>query len=293
MKLCLFITGTTGSGKSTLVEKLGMMGWVTVHTGDMFRKFNAEKSVSAGESVIAPASFDSHVYNAIRSALQQASASLPALVAVECCPRSEKQIDWIREAVADGWVVQIVCLDADVGVRENRVVSRSCATLDPKRLQRDVDKLREEGSTFTESLFNSFEPDLVSPVLLDTSNWQYTNNQVVSLGSMIQIALNFYRRKQSGLHWAQQSSSAMVRRCQEELSEHHQASGKAHRLEELIDALWFLLLACNAEGASAEDICRMFVEKASVNNLRESRQIKPHVTSAVRGEGETPCQSMS
>ena len=37
MKLLLLVTGTTGSGKTTLVKHLGRKGFTTFHTGEFIK----------------------------------------------------------------------------------------------------------------------------------------------------------------------------------------------------------------------------------------------------------------
>jgi len=287
LKLCMFITGTTGSGKTTLVRALGARGFRTVHTGEMFRAEHG--TIKEGESAIAPQSYDAKVKGYILDTIKSITGPV-GLVAIECFPRSVEQVEWLTDMKEVlGWDVVVVVLDADCEIRYNRVASRDAFS--PDRMKHDRNKMVEEGDMFQQELTNTlvygakYNKLLVIPC--DTSKWDYSivqdTAQSCDIRILINCAMNYWYKKtmsNAGQMRTAPNPASMVEKAMFELEEWNVDA----RPEELIDALWFVFMAMVGCGWSAETIFNQFMFKYRINEERMEKGIKPHETILEGGE---------
>ena len=273
MKLCLFVTGSTGSGKTTLVRNLGLRGWTTLHTGDLYRQHNPV--IPDGESKIAPESFDDKVYDYIHSILTRPQKGI-SLYAIEAVPRNAAQVEWISDfAMNEGVLCPILCLYAKPDIRRTRVNSRDMGNLDRHKLS--MERLDEEGDVdFWSPIDIAIDEYGLSYSALDTSDNEYPPEySPTSLMEMVNIANNFYNEVVD--YGKELDGEKMMARAIEELYEAAEFDDPGKRMEELVDALWFLLLACRSTGElSVESITAAFRHKAAVNQHRLQTGNKPH-----------------
>ena len=276
MKYCLFITGTTGSGKSTLLKRLAAMGWHTLSTGAVFRDMKVE--IGKGDSPVSPEFFDTMLNETIQNFLlkHMVSSGRPCLCAIEAVPRHPRQWEWVVDAYNNGWMVGIVFMDADYHIRYGRIQSRDMA-----RLAVDNQKMMDEGGLLS-SLVQTKPPTLPMQVY-DTGGWVVENAvtecEVTALTNMMTAAVNFFNSKSS--HRGDLTAAHMAHRAVDELNEYLDAVKKGERKEslvtELIDSLWFNLLALVAEKMDAQQVYETFMRKFDVNNMRLDRGIKHHL----------------
>ena len=274
LKLCICVTGTTGSGKTTFVRALGNRGFRTIHTGELFR--STSQTVKHGESTIAPASFDEQVYQCINRTLTSISGPV-GLVAIECFPRDARQTEWFDVIRDAGWCPIVIILDASEEIRYNRVTSRNIT--DTKRMEHDRKKMSEENDKFKVLLTRSLEKNDIKTLTYDTSKWDYSDVHDLStfcdMRTMINCAFNYWSQKQGYAPTNELPNlERMVFRAKEEMGEYEGSK----RPEELIDSLWFLLLALRGCGWTAEQIFSKFMFKYNINEERMEKGIKPHET---------------
>lgn len=296
LNVCYFVTGPTAGGKTTLVDALGRLGWSTLHTGDMLRARNIY--ASAGESAVSPKSADILVDEWVDKVLTPATeSSNPRLVAIESCPRNEGQLKYMDLARDRGYIPIILFLDADKRIRFDRMTGRDMAVVHGRR-EVDIRKFQEEsdsepwgflgmymrGSYLTSTCLYSENTREPTPVYrIDTTHknigsYEYPLSAVIGIDLIMTAGVNYFNKIKLGKMESHTSISParMVARCIEELQEFHVATHKVHKQEELIDSLWFLLLAMNAEGMSSETIVKRFTQKYNINCNRQMTGTKPH-----------------
>lgn len=277
MKLALFVTGTTGSGKTTLIRRLASMGWSTFCTGDLFRAMN--RKLSKEESAVAPASFNDTVRHYL-SMFMATEFFRPGitLAAIETVPRSIEQVEWLDGFRGQGWTIIVLALDARYEVRVNRVKSRNM-TQAQDRTEGDLAKLAEEQHTWR-GFLDKLEAVGIDVYHMDTSDWDYVGEAksgIQGLSSMMQAGINLFNAKTQ--HRANLTPGRMVSRCMDELKEywlHGNTGTKEQLISELVDAMWFLLLAFKAHGLGASEVYEHYMKKASINNVRHDHGCKPH-----------------
>lgn len=282
MKLCICVTGTTGSGKSTFTRALGIRGFRTVHTGDLFRSL--KMTPASGESTVAPISFDDKVMGCVERTLDSVTGPI-GMVAIECLPRDARQVSFLERIQDRGWFVMVVLLDADEEVRYNRVVSRNVC--DPTRMEHDRAKMIEESLRFKIELSDALCHNTSGIPLLtyDTSRWDYSDVKDLStfcdLRTMLGCAFNYWRQKSTGSD-PMPDPARMASRAMDEVIEYAENGSPG----ELIDALWFILLALRAHGWTSETIFSKFLYKYNINEERMEKGIKPYENKLIEEEGD-------
>ncbi len=272
MKTCILVTGSTGSGKSTLVDSMGK--WFhTVHSGDLVRA--AAQKIKEG-GVIAPDSFNTIVKDALFAAV----ASHDTVIA-ECFPRNYEQVGWIRELRDAGVVVSVVRTVCDIEVRKNRVQLRDFN--DPERYALDVAKIEQEGSDDAISGYFARMLRGVPHTVIDTSHTSPNASATVRAPNDIDRMIRMAECVRSRHTMAFVDLSRCATRAVQELEEFKRAvesagTPKDSMLEELIDALYFVMVAVGGMGYEGHDVLDMFTRKFVVNVHRVNTGSKPHAT---------------
>lgn len=279
LKFCVMITGSTGSGKSTLVDNLAMQGWATLHTGDIVRRMMKESDV--GKDSIAPARLDQEVMEQFVCAVNNASLH-GRNIAMECIPRNEAQLDWIHLAEKAGYIVIVIRTVASMDVRRNRINVRDASN--PERWGLDQKKMDAEGDDFGSG---SYFTGLLSstPHRIVNTGLPHplaTPSSIVSIDSMMSMAVGIHSKKSGA---GKINVGNMVGRCIAELAEAEDAVNvEGENLyrdsfkEELVDALFFLLVAMYGSGMTPYDVSNLFTQKYRVNVHRHDNGVKPHVS---------------
>jgi dephospho-CoA kinase len=273
MKLCLCVTGLTGAGKTTLVRQLGLMGWRTCHSGDLFRKHM--HSIPDDDDPIAPEFADKIIHDALMATAKEVmDAPGIGLLAVECIPRAVRSVDWVVELRDMGYMVHVLLLSAKKSLRESRVESRDLH--DTNRLSIDRRKMVAEQMT---DVFFDIRQELegleIPVTYCETDEWQYTLNTTApafSIDRMLNCAINFYGEKVD--YSKELGVPRMLERTFDELAEAKRASDQhgptsQHLVTELVDALWFLLGAFKAAGVqNGRELVQHYLAKAAINQHR-------------------------
>lgn len=279
LKFCVMVTGSTGSGKSSIVDDLAMQGWATLHTGDIVRKMMKESD--KGGDAIAPSRLDHEVYKQFIRVVHNASLH-NMNIAMECIPRNEAQLGWIHQAEQAGYIVVVIRTVAFIDVRRNRVNIRDAST--PERWELDQKKMDAEGDDFGSC---SYFTRLLSatPHRVVNTSVPYspaTPHTMVSVDSMMSMAVGIHS-KRSGA--GEISVGKMMGRCIAELAEAEDAVNADGDnpytdsfKEELVDALFFLLVAMSGSGMTAYDVFNLFAQKYRINVHRHDNGVKPYVS---------------
>ena len=286
MRLCIFVTGTTGSGKTFFVRSLKYLGWQTLHTGDVFRK---RHTPSLTGDLVAPAEADATIRHELHSFFSATRQQTQLLAAVECVPRTQEQVNWITQMGGTYDFLPIVFIfNADERVRIARVRSRGMSS-EGRDIERDLMKLRQE--SVSHFMANLIMPITTHPALpfaircVDTTENDQTdittgdkNTQVLDYLMQIVYAHFMERRSQKGED-LKMSPLGLIQRAREELAELEDAYTEMTRpgsiQEEWVDVMWFMLLIARDLGMTGDDIHKRFVAKAMVNDYRLDRHAKP------------------
>ena len=278
LKLCTFVTGTTGSGKSTMVRKLASMGWGTFHTGDLFREY--DEPILKNENLAAPDSFDAVIEERINDILLSKHPYVNSIqmVAIEAIPRKESQLKFIDIARSHGWITLCVFVDADIDIRIHRIKSREMFS--GRDSNPAINKLFTETEMLTPIIekCEAGEFHYVDTSHTDPSSLTFALPDVSVIDIMTTAAHNILIERGKS---SQIDPSRMITRTIEELNEYKEScinpdDTATQRQAELIDALWFLLLAFKGEGISSSEIYKMFIAKSDINQFREHTKTKPH-----------------
>lgn len=273
MKFCLFITGTTGAGKTLLTRYLGNHGWSTFHTGDIFRRHFGK--LPPEEDPLAPKSVDPFIRSSLISLFEKNMENeFCNLVVVDGMPRKVSQVDWVEEATGWGYIPLVIVLDADLAIRKSRIRGR-----DISRKEVDQAKISSDEAVRIHDVMQRLNLKKIPFRYVDTSDVKVPEpcQGAGDLQIMMTIAENLLIEK-----WAKKgcsgpiSVSHMLKRCLQELEEALMVDRiDEHVKEEVCDALWFLLLAARGLGMTGEDLFKMYRDKARVNGWREDSKTKP------------------
>lgn len=282
MRYCLFVTGTTGSGKSTLVSRLGGAGWVTFHTGDAFRRIF--KELKDGDNPITPQRADNYMANSILEILDNASRHpRPTLAAIESYPRSPDQCETLRLLEDMGYLVHVLILDAQPSIRKARVEARDMYS--QNRAKGDAAKMA--GSLEKEQIVKTAQKcvEMGIPVQWEsTDDWDYGAPETPCTQlELIQATCINMRTSIAGKRIV--DADRMAVRAIEELQEFRTAISHAHQSEELVDALVFILNAFADIGMSAGKIAKLLHSKYNIVKFRQSTGTKPHAHHHVNTSG--------
>ena len=275
MKVCVLVTGSTGSGKSTLVDSMGKH-FHTVHSGDIVRKATQDDH---GNNPVAPSYLNDIVKRELFDAIENHQ-----FVVAECFPRNEEQISWIEDIREMGVAITIIRTVCPIEVRRARVVIRDHASRE--RLSLDISKMEKEGEDFLGRGYFGDLLDGVPHTVVDTSKSDgfvgYKGGSEVnteSVDAMINMATCVRRKWNTKVL----NKGRCVDRAIEELVElqHLLQDGDSstHMLEEVIDCLFFLFVLVGPDGLrySGDDLFEMFCRKFCVNVHRANTGNKPHV----------------
>lgn len=286
-KNILFVAGTTGAGKSTFTRRLANRGWLTFHTGDLFRSLGCE--LKEGDKANAPQSFESLVefeFNKFIEGVEKhvsESKSPVVQVAVETMPRSENQVRLITDLMEKGWCVSVIVLDADVDIRMGRVKTR--AMYQPRDLGTDIDRVHSgEDVVNVNHMVELLSTAGVSVTTVDTGPWNYTaipENSVAGIEMMMTAAVNMYNMKTCFTQSFSLPCERMATKAMQELNEYLDAvyrdKPRIHRVEELVDVMAYLMCAFHSEKVDAHELVKLFVQKYDINQFRHNSDQKPHM----------------
>lgn len=272
IKTCILVTGSTGSGKSTLTDSMGKWGHV-VHSGDLVR--NAAKGNTV-ESSVAPASLDGIVKNALFDAVNKHQ-----FVIAECFPRNKAQVAWIDELRNMGVVVSVIRTVCPITIRRARVTMRD--SNDPARMVLDMRKMDEEGDDdIADGYFTELLQDVGHTVVSTLPNTHKATGRDAAWGAdisaMINMAMCVRGKVASGPVSLERCGIRAIEEIQEFIAETNKRfSSGAHALEEITDALFFLMVAIGPEGLgfTGEQLMDMYNRKFSVNVHRAETGNKP------------------
>lgn len=273
MKIAICISGTTGSGKSTLVNALGRMGWRTFHTGDVFR--NAGLTIVDGENPLAPERADGLIEEALGRFLAGVQTPMvPTFLALECLPRKQEQLTWVEMIQNAGFWPLLVHLTAPRATRLDRVVSRdACQT---SRMSGDLLKIAAEER---EDQFKFLQEKLPFPcIVCETASWDYSlclEAESSALQRMLTMVRSVFD-SHTGVRQSLPSVERAVERCREELHELQHAEGRHRQVGELVDSLWFILNAALALNVTHKELLHRFTIKYNINRLRLEQGVKIH-----------------
>lgn len=295
--ICMFVTGPTAGGKTTLVDSLGRRGWASLHTGDMLRAHNVY--AGASESAVAPASADALVDGWVDSLLVDVrNSGVPNMVVMESCPRKKEQLKYCKLAHDRGYHPIILYMYAEPTVRWDRMHGRD-VFFDPKRLEVDRRKFEEEISSNPWGFLSVSSVDcrpsgdaiLTDGMLVPVYGVDTTVKNVCSCdlpfgvvdgtAVLMSTCVNYYNKLRAG-RWntiKQVDTKSMVHKCIGELSEVVDALNCEDRMsirEELIDSLWYLFMAMVGNGMGALDVVSEFMRKYDINCTRAMTGTKPH-----------------
>lgn len=287
MKLCLCVSGETGAGKTTLVNRLGSMGWSTFHSGDIVRSMKGQ--ILETDSKVSPASADDAIYKALmHQSRKLMDLPHPVLFAVESVPRAPHQVSWLARLHEMGWMVQTIWLQASEKVRHSRVTSRNVVAGDADRQKLDVAKIEEErGHQFLGAILHALATHTHIPAhmrtipVYNTDSWtaDYASEpDYAVLHNMITAGENLFMSRVGNENRALKGDR-MARRAMEELQEYLEQGDLARlssKVEELVDALWFILLAFRSHGLNARQIYQQYMVKNGINQYRLETGTKPH-----------------
>jgi adenylate kinase family enzyme len=289
MKLLVCIAGHTGAGKTTLARAMSMAGFPTFISGDLFRKKYAGRMENEDSSV-APSQFDAellgHVLDFVRES--EVEGEPFQIAVVETMPRHTRQVKWLKR-IADetGWLPVVVMLTATRELCESRVRGRDMT--DPVRLKRDLDKITEEwtgkesvNSIYRHIVSNGFSVQVRNTEEFPVDQGHATRPATIGLAHMATISHNLYMEKHVTTADAlgRMDAQHLLGRCGAEVQEAiHESEGpgadRGKCLEEIVDSLWFLLLAVKALGYGTDDLVAMYMNKAAINGHREDTDTKP------------------
>ncbi len=286
-KNILFITGTTGAGKSTFARRLANRGWLTFHTGDLFRSLGCK--LTENDKPNAPESFESLVefeFNKFIQGVEKhvSKSKTPVVqVAVETMPRSENQVRLITDLMERGWCVSVIVLDADVDIRMGRVKTR--AMYQPRDLGTDIDRVHSgEDVVNVNHMVELLSAAGVSVTTVDTGAWDYTcvsDSSVAGIEMMMTAAVNMYNMKRGFDDAFNLPCERMATKAKEEIDEYLDAvykdKARIHRVEELVDVMAYLMCAFHAEKVDAHELVKLFVQKYDINQFRHNSDHKPHM----------------
>jgi len=280
MRIAVFVTGPTASGKTTLVRKLGRMGWSTLHTGELFRE--KEGNTIHKDNPVAPDAADNYIKNKLAELLDT-NRGMPNLVAVEAIPRKESQIKWVGLAEKFGYIPIVYFMEADVHIRRNRVISRD--SFDTERLELDMKKLEaeEEKVDFAQIKRMCDFKHYYETQVLDTSaetDDKVINLDLTALEVMSNISYNLFKERRIAIgDKLNIDVGHMLSRARDELDEAIACHDHSFCcLEEIVDCIWFLTLAVKGMKYTPQDLFNMYINKSQVNGHRVDTGAKPHAS---------------
>ena len=281
MKLVVFVTGTTGSGKTTMVRQMGLRGWYTFHSGDLWRKTS---KLDEGDSPITPQQFDDTLRESLVTFFEQveSQASGFKFVAIEAIPRAPRQVEWVDTAYRFGYFPLVIALDAKASVRMSRVQSRDMAN--PQRFKHDLQKFDAEADlTLISDIMEGCREHEIPCQYQDTTEMLATGGTVISdlpgLECMMSSAWSlFVERRIANNGGFDIGVKHMLERAREEINEAIEKIDKNDfegAKEEVIDSVWFQLVTCLGLNMNARSLFNTFMQKVVVNGHREDTGTKP------------------
>ena len=283
MNLVLFVTGTSGSGKTSLTRRLASMGWRVLITGDLFRNGGYADHVHENESLDAPESFDNVVMQAIKDELIDVRRCMVNLLVVDGAPRKPLQVKLLDFATTMGWHPVMLFLDANRDVRLQRLKSACMTERDVERRSRKEEVEYKSLSAMLEYCGSNGYPfhkiDTTHTVAVSSGITSQPSIQIM-MACVVNLFSEMKRSKgepPTYVPYTHKDRKHYVGRVKSELLEYVTATTSEDRTEELMDVLWFVLLLCHLDGMAPSDIFREFTSKSRINQFRRESGVKPHM----------------
>lgn len=125
----VLVSGTSGAGKTTLVHRLGQMGYATMHTGNMVRK-RYMHLVEKSSSSYAPEQCECTVREEILAWMERCEQYGFEYLAIESLPKNDEQYEWFRNLIKKSVSTSVIWLECDEQIRLSRIDGRDAAKSD-------------------------------------------------------------------------------------------------------------------------------------------------------------------